>query len=121
MLRENRARKDASAFKLPPQIGQSNISKSNSTTNQVNVKPSKSYFNLEEILSKIKNLSIQRITLILSLFSFLGDPIKIRLYIDKLNNQLKEKDTTIKNLNENLQIKRGKTEREHVESLTQES
>lgn len=32
----------------------------------------------------------------------LGDPIKIRLYIEKLNGQLKEKDQVIKNLNETL-------------------
>lgn len=44
-------------------------------------KLTKNYFNLEEILC---------------------DPLKIRLYIDKLNNQLREKDAIIKNLNETV-------------------
>jgi hypothetical protein len=52
LLRENRERKNASSLKIQPQIGQLNISKTNGATNQANAKATKSYFNLEEILSR---------------------------------------------------------------------
>ena len=52
LLRENRERKDASSLKIQSQIGHLNISKTNGTTYQAIAKATKSYFNLEEILSR---------------------------------------------------------------------
>ena len=47
----------------------------------------------------------------------LGDPIKTRLYIDKLNIQVKEKDAVIRNLNETI-VTKQKSEAEAEPSTT---
>jgi hypothetical protein len=95
LLRESRERAGLSSLKfLSNSSEQTNITTKANKQNPADTnktqsiklaqngpKLTKNYFNLEEILS---------------------DPLKIRLYIDKLNNQLREKDAIIKNLNETV-------------------
>ncbi len=95
LLRESRERSGLSSLKFlsnsseqtkaTTKINKHNSNDSNKMQNSKlahhGAKLTKNYFNLEEILS---------------------DPLKIRLYVDKLNNQLREKDAVIKNLNETV-------------------
>jgi len=95
LLRESRERAGLSSLKFlsngaeqTNQIMKTNKQNPNDANKIQNIKLvqngpklAKNYFNLEEILN---------------------DPLKIRLYIDKLNNQLREKDAVIKNLNETV-------------------
>lgn len=88
LLRESREKAGLSSLKFPIKQNstcslaqkQSTRQKSASTSNiPKNVKLEKNHFTFEEIIS---------------------DPIKTRLYIEKLNNKIKEKDNCIKNLND---------------------
>ncbi len=92
LLRESRERAGLSSLKFlsnsseqTTKANKQNPADTNKTQSiklvQNGPKLTKNYFNLEEILS---------------------DPLKIRLYIDKLNNQLREKDAIINNLNETV-------------------
>ncbi len=73
-MRQNRERAGLSILKFQTNEQTSNGLSKNKikavTSNNSNVKLNKTHYNLEEILN---------------------DPIKIRLYIDKLNNQIREK------------------------------
>lgn len=88
LLRESREKAGLSSLKFPNKQNstfslnqkQDTKQKSASTSNiPKNVKLEKNHFTFEEIIS---------------------DPIKTRLYIEKLNNKIKEKDNCIKNLND---------------------
>ncbi|CAF0887111.1 unnamed protein product [Brachionus calyciflorus] len=87
LLRESREKAGLSKLKFANQTSTSTLNsnkpqsqKSASTSNLSKInKLDKTHFTFEEIIT---------------------DPIKTRLYIEKLNNKLKEKDLCIKNLNE---------------------
>ena len=106
ILRESRERAGLSTLKFPeskPTAKVTSIANKNPITSS-SVLAASSRINNDNL--RRRNIKLCR--QVYTLEEILNDPLKVRLYIDKLNVQIKEKETVIKNLNETIVAVQGK-------------